>query len=76
MMQQQQANFENEEMGGREMENEDKMLLIGGSEAAAAKIVGVGDTRNARNQRFNPGTNGGTELPSMDLDQMPTAIMQ
>ncbi len=63
--------------GGEEMmENEDKMLLIGGSEAAAAaRMVGVGDTRNARNQRFNPGTNGGTELPSMDLDQMPTAIM-
>ena len=55
-------------------DNEDKMNLIDAEAGpSAAKIVGR-DTRNARNQRFNPGTNGATESPSMEMDlqQMPT----
>ena len=47
-------------------DNEDKLHLI--EEGAGAKVVGSNrDTRNARNQRFNPGTNGATESPSMEM---------
>jgi hypothetical protein len=49
-------------------DNDDKMNLIDAEAgSSAAKIVGR-DTRNARNQRFNPGTNGATESPSMEMD--------
>jgi len=49
-------------------DNDDKMNLIEGEAGSSpAKIVGR-DTRNARNQRFNPGTNGATESPSMEMD--------
>jgi hypothetical protein len=55
-------------MIGREIENDDKMLLIAGREAAT-KIV-TGETRNnRRNSKYNPGgTNGVTESPSMEMD--------
>ena len=58
---------------GAGIENEKLHLIDAEAGATAAKIVGR-DTRNARNQRFNPGTNGVTESPSMEMDlqQMPT----
>ena len=60
--------YANDYPGGGPIDNEDKMNLIDGEGASSAKIVGR-DTRNARNQRFNPGTNNGaTESPSMDMD--------
>ncbi len=54
--------------GDNQMEdNEDKQHLI--DEGTAPKIVtGTRDTRNARNQRFNAGTNNGaTESPSIEM---------
>jgi len=56
-------------LGARETENDDKMLLIVGREAAG-KIGNGGETRNnRRNSKYNAGgTNGVTESPSMEID--------